>query len=131
MIRALVVCLLTLSPAHAGQGDLAGTWTGTITTVGTRLQSTYSPITGVSVTPVPDLRVLPSPFGPLILSGDGRYDMPVLDLSGTWTAEAGTIAFTGGLEGVAGTVEWLDDGPAVTLALPLGDGTSQNVTFRR
>lgn len=131
-MRRLFLALTILThPALAEELDLSGRWTGTITTVGTRLQSTYSPITGVTVTPVPDVQVSPSPFGPLELDADGTWAMPVLDLSGDWTLEGETLTLAGGLEGSTAHVEMLESGPVVVVDMVLGGGEVQTVTFSR
>lgn len=131
MRKALVALLFAMSPALAQDLDLAGTWQGTITTVGTRLQSTYSPITGVSVTPVPDVQVMPSPFGPLELAADGTWEMPVLNEAGDWALEGSVLTLDGGLAGAVARVEVLDSGPVVVIDIPLGGGEVQTVTFSR
>lgn len=131
MRKALIALLLVLSPALAQEPELAGTWSGTITTVGTRLQSTYSPITGVTVTPVPDVQVMPSPFGPLELAADGTWEMPGLQLSGDWMLDGDVLRFSGGLEGAPARVEQLAGGPVLVIDLDLGGGDVQTVTFSR
>ncbi len=130
-MRALAFLLLLGLPTLAAADDLSGTWSGTITIVGTRLQSSYSPITGVTLTPVPDVQVMPSPFGPLILSGDGSYTMPVMGYSGDWAADPAMVLFTGPLSASPALVEWLDTGPVLTLTLRGSDGAGETVTFAR
>lgn len=131
MRRLICAFLLLALPAFAQMPDLAGSWTGTITTVGTRLQSTYSPITGVTVTPVPDVKISPSPFGPLELASDGSWAMPVLDISGEWSLDGTTLNLSGGLAGSSAHVEMLDTGPVVVIDMAIGGGQMQTVTFSR
>jgi hypothetical protein len=131
-MRRLILALMVLAaPALAQELDLAGTWQGTITTIGTRLQSTFSPITGVSVTPVPDVQVMPSPFGPLELAADGTWEMPVLNEGGDWALEGSVLTLDGGLTGAVARVEVLDSGPVVVIDMPIGGGEVQTVTFSR
>jgi hypothetical protein len=131
-MRSVLAALLMLTlPVLADEPDLVGTWNGTIMTVGTRLQSTYSPITGVSVTTVPDIQITPSPFGPLVLDADGTYAMPALDLSGDWTVDGSALVLTGGLEKAAAHFERLETGPVLVIDLPLAEGEVQTVTFSR
>lgn len=131
MRKALFTLLFAVSPALAEALDLAGSWQGTITTVGTRLQSTYSPITGVTVTPVPDVQITPSPFGPLDLAADGTWEMPVLDYSGEWSLEGSALTLTGDLEGAPARVEVLEGGAVLVIDIPLGGGEVQTVTYSR
>jgi hypothetical protein len=131
MRLALAALLVVSVPAWAQDLDLAGSWQGTITTVGTRLQSTYSPITGMTVTPVPDLQVMPSPFGPLDLARNGTWDMPVLDYSGDWSLDGSALRLTGDLEGAPARVEVLETGPVLVIDIPLGGDVVQTVTFSR
>lgn len=131
-MRLLPVLLSILSlPALAQDLDLSGRWEGTITTVGTRLQSTYSPITGVTLSPVPDVQVMPSPFGPLDLRADGTWEMPVLELTGDWSLEGTALDLTGGPKDAAARVERLASGPVVVIDFDMGEGEVQTVTFTR
>lgn len=127
-LAAVTLIVLTL-PAFARDLDLSGRWEGTITTVGTRMSATYSPVTGVTLSPVPDLKIMPSPFGPLDLRADGTWVMPVLALDGEWSLNGTALEFTGGLKNAR--VEQLEARPALVIDFDIGQGGVQTVTFSR
>lgn len=135
MILRLVTLLLALACPLSAQTltPKPGTYEGVVINIGTTLGATYSPTMGVTLQPQPQLQVQPSPFGQLILNGDGSYTMPVLGYSGEWSFDAGqgTITFTGPLSDAVPKLTAGTDAPVISLTFqsPQGDAVAADYSL--
>ena len=123
-MRGIGLVLACLAGPVLADGPVPGSYAGSVTTLGTTMTAVYSPITGVTLQPQAQVQVAPSPFGPLILTADGWYKMPVLGHSGRWH---GGVAFDGPLAAMNPRLSGKD--ATITLDIPLGDGTVQSADY--
>lgn len=97
LVQLLV--LSSLSSQSNRNRPESGVYDSFVSSIGTGLGMQNSLIQGWKIQGVPTLNLMPSPLGQLHLKPDGNYEMPNLNLEGSWQyqSESRSIEFSGEL----------------------------------